>query len=93
MTIEQIKRVLQELARDYSFKTVTLFGSRADGTNKEDSDIDLIVEFNNPVTLITLAGLKDRLEDMTGLNVDVIHGPIRDTDMIELGKVVELYAA
>ena len=65
----------------------------AAGTNNDESDIDLIVEFNRPVTIMFLSNLKNRLEDLTGLSVDVIHGPIRDTDMIEVGKVVELYAA
>ena len=27
------------------------------------------------------------------VNIDIIHGPIREDDMIEIGKVVELYAA
>ena len=51
------------------------------------------MEFNKPVTLLTLSDLKDKLESLTGLDVDVIHGPIRDTDMIEVGEAVELYAA
>ncbi len=93
MTNDRIKMIILNIADEYSFKSVVLFGSRAEGTNKEDSDIDLIVEFNKPVTIIFLSGLKNKLEDLTGLSVDVIHGPIRDTDMIEVGKVVELYAA
>ena len=68
-------------------------GSRADGTNTDESDIDLIIEFNRPVTIMFLSNLKNKLEELTGLSVDVIHGPIRETDMIEVGKVVELYAA
>ena len=93
MSIEKIKQIVLSIVNDYSIGRVILFGSRADGTNRDDSDIDLIVEFNKPVTLLTLADLRNRLEELTGLDVDVIHGPIRDTDMIEVGKAVELYAA
>ena len=93
MSIEAIKSIVLSIVNDYSINRVTLFGSRADGSNRNDSDIDLIVEFKKPVTLMVLADLKDKLENLTGLDVDVIHGPIRDTDMIEVGKVVELYAA
>ena len=93
MTNEKIRMIILGIADEYSLKNVILFGSRAAGTNNDESDIDLIVEFNRPVTIMFLSNLKNRLEDLTGLSVDVIHGPIRDTDMIEVGKVVELYAA
>ncbi|MCI5904778.1 MAG: nucleotidyltransferase domain-containing protein [Oscillospiraceae bacterium] len=93
MTIEQIKAVISEVAMQYSIKNVKLFGSRADGTNKADSDVDLIVEFSVPVTLITISSLQCRLEEMLRLDVDIIHGPVRDTDLIEIGKEIEIYAA
>lgn len=93
MSIDAIKQIVLGIVNEYAIGRVTLFGSRADGTNRDDSDIDLIVEFNKPVSLLTLADLQNKLEALTGLDVDVIHGPIRDTDMIEIGKAVELYAA
>jgi hypothetical protein len=33
------------------------------------------------------------LEEILGLNVDVIHGPMQETDLLEIGKTVKLYAA
>ena len=93
MSIEKIKSIIIIVADEYSIKRATLFGSRADGTCCEDSDIDLIMEFDGPVSLMMLSSLRNRLQELTGLNVDLIHGPIRDTDMIDIGKVVELYAA
>ena len=78
---------------EYPIKKVTLFGSRASGTNQEDSDVDLIMEFSAPISLLTLSEIQCQLEDMLNLDVDVIHGPIRDTDLIEVGKEIELYAA
>ena len=73
--------------------SVTLFGSRAEGTNRADSDVDLIMEFSIPVSLLMLSQIRCDLEEILGLDVDIIHGPIRETDMIEIGKMVELYAA
>ena len=93
MTIEQIKAVVSEVAMQYSIKNVKLFGSRADGTNKADSDVDLIIEFSVPVTLITISSLQCKLEEMLRLDVDIIHGPVRDTDLLEIGKEIEIYAA
>ena len=53
----------------------------------------LIIEFSAPITLMTISRLRCELEELLGLGVDIIHGPIQPTDMIEIGKVVELYAA
>jgi predicted nucleotidyltransferase len=58
-----------------------------------DSDVDLIIEFTSQVSILTLSQIKCELEELLGLTVDVIHGPIREDDMIEIGEVVELYAA
>ncbi len=92
MTIEVLKENIQKIAIEYPLKRVTLFGSRADGTNREDSDVDLIMEFLMPISLLTLSMIKVRLEEMLRLGVDIIHGPLEETDLIEVGKVVELYA-
>jgi hypothetical protein len=93
VTIETIKNSLAKIVETYPIRRISLFGSRADGTNQEDSDVDLIVEFSAPITLMTISMLRCELEDLLGLSVDIIHGPIQSTDMIEIGKVVELYAA
>jgi hypothetical protein len=93
MTIDFIKENILKLIGRYPIKRITLFGSRADGTNRIDSDVDLIIEFTSQVSILTLSQIKCELEELLGLNVDVIHGPIREDDMIEVGKVIELYAA
>lgn len=93
MNIETIKNAVLKLIDQYSISKVILFGSRANGTNRENSDIDLIMEFYAPVTLITLSAIKLDLEEMLHLRVDVIHGPVKESDMIEIGKEIVLYAA
>jgi predicted nucleotidyltransferase len=37
------------LQQEYAVKTVGLFGSFADGTYTDDSDVDILVEFERPV--------------------------------------------
>ena len=93
MNIETIKEAVLKLIDQYPISKVILFGSRANGTNRENSDIDLIMEFYAPVTLITLSAIKLSLEEMLHLRVDVIHGPVKESDMIEIGKEIVLYAA
>jgi hypothetical protein len=87
-----LKRNISEVAKKYHLKKVTLFGSRARGDNKPDSDIDLICEFTKPtVSLLTLSGLKIDLEEKLGIPVDVIHGPLEDNAIIEIDKEVPIY--
>ena len=93
LTVDAIQEKVLRITSNYPIKKIVLFGSRADGTNREDSDVDLIMEFFAPVTLLMLAQIRCQLEEILGLRVDVVHGPIRDTDLIEVGKVIELYAA
>lgn len=53
--------------------------------NKEDSDVDLIMEFSLPVSLLTLSMIKLKLEEILKVGVDVIHGPLEESDLIEIG--------
>ena len=93
MTTEQIKNAIISIVPEYPIKRAILFGSRADGTNHENSDVDLIMEFYEPVSLLKLSEIRFRLEDILQLDVDIIHGPLQEQDLIEVHKEVELYAA
>ncbi len=93
MTIDDIRNAVKVVAGEYPIKRAVLFGSRANGTSTDDSDVDLIMEFSKPITLITLSLIKERLEEILKTDVDVIHGPIQSTDMIEIDKEIEVYAA
>lgn len=93
MTIEDIKSAVKAVAVEFPIKRTVLFGSRANGTFTEKSDVDLIMEFSQPVTLITIALITERLEETLGTSVDVIHGPIQSTDLLEIDKEVEIYVA
>ncbi|MBR5958516.1 MAG: nucleotidyltransferase domain-containing protein [Salinivirgaceae bacterium] len=93
MTTDDIKKTVVTFVDKYSIKSIVLFGSRANGTNTANSDVDLIVEFFNPVSLITLSKLKLDVEAALGLDVDIVHGPLSSNAMIEVGKEVVLYAA
>ena len=94
LTIEDIKKVIEKIAPEYNLKKVTLFGSRANGNFREDSDVDLIVEFTTySVSLLKIFSLKYKLEELLKVEVDIVHGPIEADDMIEIEKEIELYAA
>ena len=70
---------------------VDLFGSRANGTDNEDSDVDLLVELSRPATLLTLSSIKIRFEELLGLDVDVVHSPIPKDSLLVINRKVEIY--
>lgn len=93
MTNDIIKEKVLSIVKKYPVKRIVLFGSRAEETNQEDSDVDLIMEFFEPISLFMLSDIKLQLEENLGLEVDIIHGPVREGDLIEVGKEIELYVA
>ena len=90
-TEERIRSVIHSLKDIYSLRRVSVFGSYAEGRATDTSDLDLLVEFDEPaVSLITLNLLKYDIEDALGLPVDVIHAPLPDNSLIKPGKVVNV---
>lgn len=47
--LTKLKELKPTLYKEYSVKEIGLFGSFSDETFSEDSDIDLIVEFEKPI--------------------------------------------
>ena len=61
------KNTLKELG----VESLLLFGSVARDEARADSDIDLLVEFNRPVGLLTFVRLKQYLEEILESSVDL----------------------
>lgn len=94
LTVKRISEIVSTVAGEYDIKRIVLFGSYADGSNTLQSDVDLLVEFNTgSVSLITLASLKYKLEELFGVDVDIIHAPLDENAMITPNRMVEIYAA
>ena len=90
-TIQNISQVIAGLKTAYELRSVSIFGSYADGRATPQSDLDLLVEFERPaVSLIKINAFKYALEDALGLSVDVIHAPLPADSMIRPGKVVQV---
>lgn len=58
-------RILNEhhaaLQQEYHVKTIGIFGSVARGTQKKGSDVDVLVEFSEPVGFFTFLDLEAHL--------------------------------
>jgi hypothetical protein len=59
-------------ARRNGVKSVRVFGSRARGEARSDSDLDLLVELESGRDLFDLIGLKLDLESKTDVKVEVL---------------------
>ncbi len=60
-----------ELRERFGASRLALFGSAARDEMREDSDIDVLVEFEGPPTFDHYIGLKDYLEELFGARVDL----------------------
>lgn len=47
--VSTLIRLKPELEKEYSVQQIGLFGSFSDESNTDDSDIDLLVEFEKPI--------------------------------------------
>ena len=69
--ISKIQDRRRELAEKFSVRSIGIFGSTAIGHENEQSDIDVLVELNEP-TFDHYMGLKFRLEEILGRDVDLV---------------------
>ena len=75
-TVQILARHLPELRRDFGVSSLSLFGSLARDEAHETSDVDVLVDFDRPVTLFDLVSLQLRLEQL--LNVQKVDVIVRD---------------
>jgi len=61
-----------QLCAKYGVRNVRVFGSVARGDADEQSDIDLLVEFDTERSLLDHAGLWLELQELLGVKVDVV---------------------
>lgn len=70
--LEELKKTLIDVLRKHDVKKAALFGSIVRGEATDESDIDLLVEFEGRKSLLDLAGLKLDLQEIVRRKVDVL---------------------
>jgi len=77
-TLDEIKSVLaqhkEELADRYNVSQIGIFGSYIRGEQREKSDVDILVEFEEAakLSLLDVIGLEIELSDLLGVKVDLV---------------------
>ncbi len=71
-TFDEIKAIVTPIAQQYNLKEVYLFGSYARGEATAESDIDLVMNFYQPIDLFTYSEIIENLENQFGKKVDIV---------------------
>lgn len=61
-----------EIIRQFAVRHLALFGSTARGEARDDSDVDVLVEFERPATFTGYMTLLAYLEKILGQKVDLV---------------------
>ena len=68
----KLKSSIKEIKRRFSVKSLSVFGSIVRDQALENSDIDVLVEFNRKASFDLFMDLKFYLEDLLGTSVDLV---------------------
>ena len=69
--LAQLRAMQPALRRRYPIRGMGVFGSYVRGEQREDSDLDLLVELGEGITLPDYAGLQSELSEALGIKVDL----------------------
>ncbi len=87
MSLDDLRRerraAILDAARRHGARSIRVYGSVARGQATASSDLDLLVEWEADRSLLDIVGLKQDLEDLLGVTVDIgsergLHWFIRD---------------
>lgn len=70
--LDSKRSAVREAANRYRAANPRVFGSVLHGTDRDGSDLDLLVDALPGATLFDLGGLQDELQTLLGLHVDLL---------------------
>jgi predicted nucleotidyltransferase len=75
-TLEEINDILkkykEELKEKYGVKEIGIFGSYVRGEQDEESDLDILIEFEKPIGFIRFMKLENSLSELLGVKVELV---------------------
>lgn len=89
--VESRREQVMAIAARHHASRVRLFGSAARGEDRPDSDIDLLVDFDQESSLFDLMRMSRELEELLGRAVDVVSaGGLKSRDRAILAESIDL---
>ncbi|HUT73955.1 MAG TPA: nucleotidyltransferase family protein [Armatimonadota bacterium] len=74
--IQQVRRLLRrrlpDLRERYGVRSLGIFGSCVRGKRSRRSDLDILVEFDRPPTLLQFVRIERELSEQLGAKVDLV---------------------
>lgn len=75
-TLKEIKEILENqkpfLTEKYGVKKIGIFGSYVKEEQKDESDLDILVEFGRSVGFFEFLDLEEYLGNITGVKVEIV---------------------
>ena len=68
----RLAQLKPRLEQEYPISELGIFGSYARGEQESDSDLDILVAFDKPVTLFDLVRLENELAEEFGIEVNLV---------------------
>lgn len=90
--LEEIKKIISTVALGYPICSIDVFGSYANNEVHDNSDIDLIICFDEKsATLFDLIGIKMDLEAILHKKIDIVAGPLKKDSYLCIKKKIRIY--
>lgn len=70
--LQHLKKTKPRLQREFGVKTLGVFGSYARGRHRKESDLDVLIEFDETIGLIHFLRLENLLSESIGRKVDLV---------------------
>ena len=72
VALDMKRSAVREAVNRFRTANLRVFGSVLHGTDRDGSDLDLLVDTLPGATLFDLGGLQDELESLLGIHVDLL---------------------
>lgn len=66
------QNTIKKVVSKFNPKLVGIFGSYSRNEQQRESDLDILVDFNDSVNLVELIGLEQELTELLGIKVDLV---------------------
>ena len=66
------QKLILDIMSGYNPKMIGIFGSYARGENDQNSDLDILIDFDQTLNLLEIIGLEQELSEKLEIKVDLI---------------------